>query len=779
MRRSMSSVLSLVLASSFLLQSVAQANGAFPAWAYDAGPNPKDAVGKELIDLNANIPNFPAISMEMMGDQKFRPAFGPIPWRMLQEPNSVKILFIGQDGTHIAEAAGRPATAGFGGRAQDLAKYFGVSSSAAFINTYAFTIKGQYGTFNAPIVNNGKIQFSSFVDNNLWAMSQDQDSPITQWRNELIEWIIRNNRESLKLIVLFGGGARDAAGSFVESRGGTVGTRFSEDDLANIQVPEQVVTPTFANYEVSVPVDASGRDLYAAALGRKVDYKDQDGGDVKAAQQAMTQDSAKIIKSMVFSKGGVNGSGILHPAQLGGYDIDDKMEINGKQTISLKGLKLSDGTAVKRDILVTQLPHPTALSMMTPAKASDAVAAGLKNFEPYVNKGWKIEADEGFVNAFAAGKSYKYARADMGPEYYDFGAPASRMVNVSTAARAGANVIIFGTRDKGGFTDAKTQAVLKEMQASKPSKLPDSAQMFTARPRTKDTRYVFDAGPSEAYAKLMKENLPEDLINEFPDNRDYGHYRGTFENPKVVIMADPDGYDDLITSRALTGTRGQFIHGMMEDLGIGDQYLVIKTAPFGKDDKKSWEQIVSQTETYREKLLKKVLKDSAPLMILTDGETAEAEVERILGARSQSIPVIAIERTAGKPFAGIQPAATAIGQQVSKLASKAKALKPRMADIPRSHLSYYARIWEGTSGDRVISSPSPAVRGHAFAEVAPAWATSQKLPLSRTEQSAVKKLQKKIESEGLRKGGESVPAFVKRLKPRAALQVFTPTALAA
>ena len=82
-------------------------------------------MGKDLIDLTANIPNMPEISNQVMADQKFRPAFGPVPWRMLQDTNKVKILFIGQDATHIAEAAGRPATAGFGGRAQDLAASLG------------------------------------------------------------------------------------------------------------------------------------------------------------------------------------------------------------------------------------------------------------------------------------------------------------------------------------------------------------------------------------------------------------------------------------------------------------------------------------------------------------------------------------------------------------------------------------------------------------------------------------------------------------------------------
>ena len=72
---------------------------AMPRWSYDAGPDPKTKMGKELIDLTAAIPNMPAMSEKLMGEQKFRPAFGPVPWRMLQKANSVKILFIGQDAT--------------------------------------------------------------------------------------------------------------------------------------------------------------------------------------------------------------------------------------------------------------------------------------------------------------------------------------------------------------------------------------------------------------------------------------------------------------------------------------------------------------------------------------------------------------------------------------------------------------------------------------------------------------------------------------------------------
>jgi hypothetical protein len=150
-------------------------------WAYDPGPNPQTPMGKELIDIVARQPNMPGISKELTGDQKFRPAFGPTLWRMIQAPNSIKILFIGQDGTHIAEAAGRTATAGFGGRAQDMAAHFGVETSAAFMNTFAYTIRGQYSGYGAMVVNeeNGakKVTFNySVTENHLnsWFFLVDQ-----------------------------------------------------------------------------------------------------------------------------------------------------------------------------------------------------------------------------------------------------------------------------------------------------------------------------------------------------------------------------------------------------------------------------------------------------------------------------------------------------------------------------------------------------------------------------------------------------------------------------
>jgi hypothetical protein len=736
-------------------------------WSYDAGPNPNTPMGRELIDLTAEIPNFPHLSKEIMGEQKFRPAFGPMPWRMLQEPNSVKILFIGQDGTHIAEAAGRPATAGFGGRAQDLAKYFGVNYSAAFINAFAFTIKGQYGTFKTPMIRKRgatpELFFSSFVENTLWAISQDLDSPLVQWRNRLIDWIIRNNSESLRMIVLFGGAARDAMATYIESKeNGRVGTSLDPTALSNIEVPELSIESSGGNNQVAVPLNQQGRDLYSEILGRRAKYTvpmdsaESESADLREAQKKLSENLSTYYSKMKFSRGGIGNSGVFHPAQIGGYDLDQKTEINGRRTISLKGLKVNSQLTLRHDVLMAQLPHPTALSTMNPATASERVGKALQILKPFVASGWKIEPDQGETNEFSRGQAYRYRRSDMGPEYYDFGAPASRMVNISTAVRLSPQIIVFGTRDKVPF-DKK---LIDEMLRAQPSSLPSTEELFTSRPRGERSRYVFDPGPGTKYARIMKENIPASLLKLDPVNRDYGHYRGTFQKPRVVIVADPDGYDDLITARALTGTRGQLIHGIMQDLGVSDQYLVLKTAPFSKDSKDEsgrWTRILSETRTYRERLLGEVLKDSQPVVILADGPDATAEVNRILG-RNAGVPIISIERRGLANSFGLDRAVAELTSIVPEF--RGRRVNLRMVDLPRTHLSFYARIWEGTSGDRVITSNSAKYQGIAFAQVAPNWILKQSPKISRAEQSAITALRDKLRKAGLHVGRASLEAFV-------------------
>jgi len=814
-----------LLLSSFVLSSpFGQAK--LPIWSYDAGPNLKSKdeferkMARELVDLTAKIANAPEASMKLVGRQRFRPAYGPIPWRMLLKPNSVKILFIGQDGTHIAEAANRPATAGFGGRAQDLAAYFGVNEGAAFINNYAFTINGQYNTANTPYIDQSRgeprVQTTTLTDNKFWLLSQDQDSPVAQWRNDLIEWIIRNNTESLQLIVAFGGAARDGISSFVISRNGGAKGRLA-DSAKDLQVAETKIVSAGSNKQLSVLLDRNDKDLYqkmenqrAEVEGRRpVTYKYSDVNHQNAVLKDLKTNLDQYLPEMVFTKGGEFQNGILDAAQLGGYDME-KLSVGGESTVSLKGMKLLKPHAltngeieIKRDILVVQLPHPTALSMMTPDDASDTVKARLRILKPYVDNGWTIPADDDMVNRFAANEDYKYARSDIGPEYYDFGTPASRMVSVSSASRmsgsGNSHIIVFGSRDRGDFNRTR----LTEMTDAKPAQTFDAEKdFFTTRPRSPELRDVFDPGPNVLnadgsikvnYAKIMKDELQsaekevyrikdgtewnkesrahQNLaisnfnIKTHPIIADYGHYRGTFNAPKVVVLADPTGYDDMVTSRALTGERGQFLQGLLNDLGVPEKYLLIKTVPYGMDgaNEEEWAEVLTETKKYRKAIFDQLLSaEQKPLLVLTDGKYAAKEIAELLG--ELPIPVVKIERSSEGLESGIAAAFGKIRNPEAPLLLGVRADRASLKrmNIPRTHLPYYSRIWEGTSGDCVLASGGD-LAGIAFAEVAPKWAWSQDFALTDEEEPKVKKLISKLKDGKLPLPLEKIRDFLRRM----------------
>lgn len=770
----------------FIFQS---ALAQMPIWSYDAGPDVNTEMGKELIDLTAEIPNFPEISNKLIGrKQKFRPAFGPIPWRMRQDQNKTKILFIGQDGTHIAEAAGRPATAGFGGRAQDLAMYFGVSEGAAFINTYAFTIKGQYGVYNTPYIfddaTEKRVEFSNLVSNNLWAMSQGLNSPIVKWRNNLIDWIIRNNKKSMKLIVLFGGAARDAIATYAISKGAEVAS-YSDHLMDKIQVPETNEEYAGGNNTFPSLTAKDGKDLYAKMQGKsKLNYSNANiQQEVVADLQARLEE---YLDQMVLTRGGPYKNGLLNAAQLGGYNLS-RMMINGMRTRSLKGLTLNDGTQIEEDILVVELPHPSALSMTVmnansyfegTRRASEQVMRKVNVLDYYARNGWYIEPDKGFVNQYALGRDYEYGRTDIGPEYYDFGTPENRMVSKSTAKRMGgaANVVIIGTRENGKFDRNK----IRSMTNAKPAKGINNDQLFLARPSALSERYKFDAGPGELMAKIMKTSLnlkeiykekdgmdfDRDGIDAYnikthPSVGDFGHYRGTFNNPKVIVLADPIGYDDIVTSRALTGERGQYLQGLMNDLGIEDQYLVIKTVPFGMDGatEEEWKVVLEQTKNYRDNIFADIIKENKPLFVLADGANALAEANRIFS--NTEIKVINIKRSVGSLAYGYKDAFFEIKNSGLLAVDK---FSGDIANIPRTHLPFYARIWEGTSGDRVITSAGKEFQGIAFAEVVPSWVYRQKLNLKESSEIDILKMVEEFRVNNLPLPNESIPRYLRRIE---------------
>ncbi len=801
-------VLSFQLAFSPLAQAQVASDGS-EIGEHNPGPDPSTPEGRELIDIYAELPEYMEMSDALMESQKFRYIFGMMMSRTYFEKNAVKVLFIGQDATHIAEAAKQPGTSGFGARVQSIGNYFGVDQSVATTNAFLSTIKGQYGAFDhvmaeenkkvlrpkdekiiLEIGQDGKAQVrqSAFVDSELWAIANGRDSEILIKREAFWEWMIKNNPEALSLVILFGGAARDAWAEFLIGRGAKVGTKLDPERLKNIQVPETKMVYAGGNNEFPVPVNKDGKDIYEILVGRKLDYSKPN--EQKLAVDTLKKAGQKAIDMMVFTGGGIYGSGILNAAQLGGYDLNN-VEINGKKTNSIKGLRLSDGTYVKHDIGFTTSTHPSALSKLTPQMASIELKKSFARLNDLKKQGWKVEPDldsngRPRRNAWHEGEDYKYGRADIRAGYFEFGAPDDRRVSRADASRLDAQTIVAGSRDRVKF-DSK---LIEAAKAAMPSTPKNPDDLWSVRQRQKETRYIFDRGPGREIAKLIMSNLDREKIFEpkpgmkvmsgsndvtfethgidayytktHPGTGFFGIHRGSFEKSRALILADPHGLDDWNTARAMTGARGQYLNGLMNDIGFGEDYLVLKTVPVGMDGAtaEEWEVVRERTESYREVAIKEALKRSPVEMIFTDGEIAKAEMTRILAKlKIKNISVVNIQRKGMDPASGIKEAGLALKENFKQL--KNSTISGKMLDIPRSHLTWWSRLWEGTSGDRVIDATGKH-RGGVRALVAPTWVVRQKVKPLPAVTKSIEKLKELFERMKIRFDSEPIDKFIER-----------------
>jgi hypothetical protein len=717
---------------------------------YNAGPAAAGDSAAEIINLYAEQPENKFISDSLSPVQKFRYTFGAMMLRTNFAPNSIKIFAIGQDAVDDAELVKLPGTGtGYSTRVQNIANFHGVDTSIATSNASFQTIKGQYGSFDHPYVEkgvNGKLEIkqSKFIDNYLWTIFNGKSSPIVTHREKAWEWQIKNNMKSLRLIILFGGASQDAFAEFLLKRGFKVPTRLLPSRLAKIQVPESKLEYSGGNNEFPVLQTKDGKDLYAKLLGRRLDYKKLE--DQTAAITALKNAGQSAIDMMAFNGGGVRGSGILTAAQLGGYDLTKVKNQNGTQTFSLKGLRLSDGTIIDKDIAFVGSPHPTSLSTNA-QQASATVTALFEKVKPFIGGNNAIEPDlkaDGtpMVNSYARGEAFQYGRAFLPRRVVPFGAPDSILRPKASADRLGPQVLVSeppskqdlraaGVRNLEEIFDAAAIEAAKNVQ---PVEALNENDLWAQHSRQDSTRELADPGPGAEMAKLMVENLDRSVLpsSKAPVLGFFAHYRGTFENPKALIMYDSLDLEDRNTFRAATGARGQLLNGLMRDLGLELNQLVLTTAPVDMTGATAaeLETVRKGTEGYREAVLAKVLAGSSLQVIFTDGSMAKSETSRILRKlRRSDIPVINVDRNSDR---GIVLAGT---EAKSVLNLRNARISGNPAGIPIQHLPWNSRDWERVTSGTVIEAKG-AFKGKSYAIVTPNFVAQQNArPLSSTSQA--------------------------------------------
>ncbi len=735
---------------------------------YNAGPAAAGDRAAEIVDLYAQQPENKFISDQLSPVQKFRFTFGAMMLRTNYAPNTIKIFAIGQDAVDDAELVKLPGTGtGYSTRVQIIANFHGVDSSIATSNASFQTIKGQYGSFDHPyaekdargvwqvtkkIIREGRevteVIKSKLVDNYLWTIFNSKNSPIVSHREKAWEWEIKNNLQSLRLLILFGGASQDAFAEFLQKRGFKVPTRMAPSELAKIKVPESKLVFAGGNNEFPVLQTKDGKDLYAQLVGRRLDYtKDKDKAD---ATQALIDNPKRALELMAFTGGGVSGSGVLTAAQLGGYDLTKVENQNGEQTFSLKGLRLSDGTIIDKDIAFVASPHPTSLSSNV-QQAARIVTALFEKVRPLIGGANAIEPDlraDGtlMVNKFARNLQedvFSWDRAFLPRRVVPFGAPASILRPKSSADRLGPQVLVSeppskealraaGIRKLEDIFDASEIEAAKRVQPVEPLNDDD---LWAQHSRQANAKGLADPGPGAEMAKLMVENLGASVLrrSKAPILGFFAHYRGTFQNPRALIMYDQLDLEDRNTFRAATGARGQLLSGLMRDLGLTSNYLVLTTAPLDMTGATmgELEAVRGETEKYREAVLAKVLAGNSVSVIFTDGPLAKIEVPRILNKLGKSVEVINIER-------GDDPARliVAAGNEAKRRLELANVrISGTPAAIPVQHLPWNSRDWERVTSGTVIEAKG-AFKGKSYAIVTPNFVAEQKAhPLDTTTQA--------------------------------------------
>ncbi len=200
---------------------------------YDPGPSKNS----EWPTLFAETPNYRAYGEAIYrlaaknngvkGDsgEKFRWKVGPMWYRGRLSPDSVKVFVVGQEGAQDENTSNRTFTGSTGTKMQNFINYFGVNQSYLFMNTFTYTITGQYGERPEP-GDSAQVKKEKEVRSRalMW-LAQDPASAVVQHRHKMFNYMLSQNRDTVRLIIGVGSAGKDSVATWIRSHGGNCTTR--------------------------------------------------------------------------------------------------------------------------------------------------------------------------------------------------------------------------------------------------------------------------------------------------------------------------------------------------------------------------------------------------------------------------------------------------------------------------------------------------------------------------------------------------------------------------
>lgn len=195
---------------------------------YDAGPDKNS----KWPDIFAETPDYRSYGAAVYeeaakkagirddGTEKFRWKVGPMWYRGRLDPESVKVFVIGQEGAQDENTSNRTFTGSTGTKMQNFLNYLGITESYLFMNTFMYTITGQYGErpepTDSPEIKKKKQVFS----NALFWLAQDPASVVVQHRHRMFDYMLETNKNTLSLVIGVGSAGKDTLATWIRSHGG-------------------------------------------------------------------------------------------------------------------------------------------------------------------------------------------------------------------------------------------------------------------------------------------------------------------------------------------------------------------------------------------------------------------------------------------------------------------------------------------------------------------------------------------------------------------------------
>ena len=235
-----------------------------PSSEYDMGP-PKDS---QWPDIFAETPDYRAYGKAIYqaaaqkagirddGQEKFRWKVGPMWYRGRLTPNSVKVFVIGQEGAQDENVSNRTFTGSTGTKMQNFINYFGVDRSYLFMNTFIYTITGQYGAVPDPADSPEVAKQKEVQTKALFWLAQNPKSVIVQHRHRMFDYMLEQNKNTVKLIIGVGAAGKDSLATWIRSHGGKCTAR----DLGSSFCDASVIAPGAKAIGVMHPGAASARN---------------------------------------------------------------------------------------------------------------------------------------------------------------------------------------------------------------------------------------------------------------------------------------------------------------------------------------------------------------------------------------------------------------------------------------------------------------------------------------------------------------------------------------